>query len=571
MTPDETLESTLYSPWYGRIAGPVLAVLVFFLLPEGEGGLGHAGRATAACAVLMAVWWMTEALPIAVTSLLPIVLFPLTGVYASEIQIGDWVEVKQEKLRGKVVRVEPATDTIVVAFPSPDAKPERSYPRAELDRVPKDSPIKRAAAPYANPFVFLYLGGFLLALAIERWNLHRRLALQVVLAVGTRPSFVVGGFMLATFALSMWISNTATTAMMLPIALSVVGLLSDVLAGNSPSAAPPDSRAAEADLVGPFATSLMLGIAYAASIGGMATLVGTPTNVFMAGFLKEKGIDVGFGPWMAFALPTSLVYLAIAWWLMTQVIFRGQGEEIEGGRELLDGELDKLGPMSRGEWTVLVVFLGVALLWIVQTPLTKWKSLTDAVPAVAQLDDTLIGLAGALLLFLLPVDWEKGEMALDWRRAEKIPWGVLLLFGGGFSLADAFSSSGLDGWIGRQIDLIGDWPVWTIVLALTIVVIYLTELTSNTATCAALLPIAYAAALRMEISPLLFAVPVTLAASCAFMLPVATPPNAIVFGSGRVTMSQMMRAGGWLNIVGIVLVPLCTYTLGAWILGILGI
>jgi sodium-dependent dicarboxylate transporter 2/3/5 len=311
---------------------------------------------------------------------------------------------------------------------------------------------------------------------------------------------------------------------------------------------------------------MMLGIAYSASIGGLATLVGTPTNLFFAGFADEQGISIGFARWMLFATPFSTVFLIIAWFVLTRIAFPVSPHEIPGGRELIRSELEKLGSVSRGEWTVLCVFAATATGWIVREPLTQWSWLTQMIPCIKDMNDTLIALMGALILFLIPVNARKDVFALDWKTAESIPWGVLLLFGGGFSLAAAMSGSGLAEWVGTRVEGLAGMPVLVIAGIVATLVICLTELTSNTPTAAAFLPILFGVALGIGADPLLLLVPATLAASCAFMLPVATPPNAIVFGSGHVSIGSMVWAGLWLNGVGILLITLWMYLWGIWIL-----
>lgn len=501
VTPEsgEVRETTRVSrrAWIGRFLGPLLAIAAYFALPGGEGGVTTEARGVAAVAVLMAVWWVTEALPLPATALLPIALFPLVG----------------------------ATD------------------------------IEQATAPYADDIVFLFMGGFMLALAMQRWGLHRRIALRTVLAVGTKPARVVGGFMLATGFLSMWVSNTATTVVMLPIGLSVLTLVFDRVPGAGDGADDPGTAS--------FATSLMLAIAYAASIGSLATLIGTPPNLFMAGFLSETyNIDIGFGQWMLFGLPVAVVLLVATWLLLTKVLYRTTMTDIPGGRELFRGELDKLGPMNRGERVVGVVFVCTALMWILREPLTQ------LFPLLSSLDDTGIAIIAALVLFAVPVDAKRGVFTLDWTSAAKLPWGVLLLFGGGLSLASAIDSSGLDDFIGNSVGALGGVPTFVVVAVAVIAVMFLTELTSNTATAATFLPILAGAATGLNIDVLLLVVPAALAATCAFMMPVATPPNAIVFGSGYVTIPQMVKAGWWLNLLAIVLIPIAVYSLGAWFLGI---
>jgi sodium-dependent dicarboxylate transporter 2/3/5 len=477
--------------------------VVYGLLWQFAGDLSPPARATAAIGTLMAVWWMTEAFPLPITSLLPLVLFPLCGAL----------------------------------------------------------PLDKAAVPYANKYIFLYMGGFMLALAVERWGLHRRIALLAVLAVGTSPSRLIGGFMLATAFLSMWMSNTATAVLMLPIGLSLVRLLDEQLKSTKPE---PAGRQTPAEA---FAVCMMLGIAYASSLGGVATLIGTPTNAALAGFAAEKGITVGFGSWTAVALPTAAIYLVFTWVLLTKFTFPIRLRELPGGRELIRGELAKLGPVSRGEAVVLTVFVLTALAWMTREPLTKWEWLTSQVPLVARLDDTIIVLIAVFALFALPIDVRRGVFALDWPTAQKLPWGVLLLFGGGLSLAAGVEASGLAQWIGAQAAQEWLTPLALVVLV-TAMIIFLTELTSNTATLTTFLPVLYSVAVGLHVDPLLLLIPATIAASCAFMLPAGTPPNAIVFGTGHVTIRQMCRAGLWLNLFGMVLIPFATYTLGKWVFGL---
>jgi sodium-dependent dicarboxylate transporter 2/3/5 len=514
--------STIVLLWLARVAGPLGALAVYALLSSFAPELSHPAKATAAIGTLMAVWWMSEALPLPVTSLLPLVLFPLSGALA----------------------------------------------------------LEKAAVPYANKYIFLYMGGFMLALAVEKWNLHRRIALLTVLAVGTGPARLVGGFMLATAFLSMWMSNTATAVLMLPIGLSLVHLLTEQLkslstSGNTPLPRLPASGNSDAGSVGneasaaskSFAVCMMLGIAYASSIGGMATLVGTPTNAALAGFAAAKDISVGFGSWMLVALPAAAIYLVCAWLLLTRVTFPIGLNHLPGGRELIRAELAKLGRMSRGETIVLAVFGLTALAWITREPLANWNWLVARLPLVARLDDTIIVLIAVAALFFIPVDPGRGVFALDWKTAERLPWGVLLLFGGGLSLAAAVEASQLAEWIGRMAAQ--EWlPPWALVILVTAAIIFLTELTSNTATLTTFLPVLYGVAQGLEIDPLLVMIPATIAASCAFMLPAGTPPNAIVFGTGHVSIRQMCWAGWWLNLLGILLIPLATYTLGKWVFGI---
>ncbi|MFO8233322.1 MAG: DASS family sodium-coupled anion symporter [Longimonas sp.] len=471
----------------GLVAGP--AALLAVLVLEPPSGLDAAGWHTAGIAGLMAIWWITEALPIPATALVPVVGLPLLG-------IGSMAD---------------------------------------------------ATTPYANPLIFLFLGGFLIALAMQRWDLHRRIALRIIATVGTGPKALIAGFMLACAFLSMWISNTATAMMMLPIGTSVVAL----------ARSNEDTSAAQTHA---FAVALMLSIAYACNIGGMGTLIGTPPNALLAGFVNESyNIDIGFAQWMGIGLPMVVVGLPLAYRLLTRVLFRVDAKAIAGGTDLVQRRLADLGSMTHPERMVAAVFSSVALLWMTRPLLEAW---------VPGLTDAGIAMAGGLVLFVLPVDWRAGTFVLDWESAEQLPWGVLILFGGGLSLAQAIESTGLATWIGEALGVIGSWPLLLVVVLVTAAIIGLTEITSNTATAAAFLPIMASVAVGIGENPFLLAVPVALAASSAFMLPVATPPNAIVFGSGDVSIPQMARAGVTLNLLFVVLIALVTYTLGPLVLGI---
>lgn len=477
----------------GRFLGPVVAILVWSISQWATAGLSPEGQLAAGIALWMAIWWMTEAIPLPVTAMLPIVLFPLAGILS----------------------------------------------------------IEDVTQPYANRYVFLFLGGFMIARAIERWNLHRRLALLTVLAVGTQPRRLVAGFMLATALLSMWISNTAATVVMLPIGMSLVGSLQSHLKESG----------GKTDSGSNFATCLMLSIAYSASIGGLATLIGTPTNLFLAKFALDHGIKLSFARWMMFATPFSMLMLVLSWVVLTRIIFPIRIEHIEGGRELIRKELREMGPTSRAEWTVLAVFLSTATAWVLREPITNWEWLTSRVAIVGRLNDTVIAMIGVVLLFVLPVN-RRGTVALDWKTANTIPWGMLLLFGGGFALAAGIADSQLADWIGSQVQALDFMPSWLLVAVVVTIVVFLTELTSNTPTVAVFLPILLGVAVGVDVEPMLLLVPATLSATCAFMLPVATPPNAIVFGSGSIAISDMVKAGLVLNTIAIVLIPIWTFFFG---------
>lgn len=490
--------------WVGLGAGILLAILVYLILPD---DVAHPARLTAGTAVLMGIWWMTEAVPIPATALLPLVIFP---VFDSDVAVND------------------------------------------------------VGASYGNNIIFLFMGGFLLALAMQRWNLHRRIALLTVDAMGTKPTMVIAGFMTATGFLSMWVSNTATAVMMIPIGVSVLVLVLDIgkkagaVPGTGGDSAPDDDTITQAVIKSNFGTALMLGIAYAASIGSLGTIIGTPPNTLLVGYLEGQGITIGFLQWMIAGVPLAVILLVIAWFLLTHVMFKPEIDDIPGGKQLIRGELDALGRMSQGEIRVAIVFSLAAVSWV-------------AVPLIfddAPISDTGIAMTAALLLFLLPSGSKKGVRLIDWETAVKLPWGVLLLFGGGLALSAQFESSGLTDWIGSVAGGLDTIPVVMLVVVATAAIIFLTEITSNTATAATFLPVAGGVAMGMNIDILVLTVPVALAATCAFMLPVATPPNAVSYASGYITIGQMMRGGFWLNLIAISLITIAAYTVFAWSLGI---
>ncbi|WP_206078533.1 SLC13 family permease [Poseidonocella sp. HB161398] len=497
--------------WGLRAAG-LLGALAVWLLLGGQEALSPEGRAVAAIATLMAIWWMTEAIPLAATSLLPIVLLPL--------------------LAGRSV--------------------------------------SEATGPYASPIVYLFLGGFLIAIAMQKWNLHRRIALMTLSKVGVEPKRIVLGMMLATGFLSMWVSNTATTLMMLPIGLSILTLVversrpgggegAELRKGGkiTDAIADPDIRA--------FGVCLVLAIAWSASIGGLGTLLGSPPNAIVAAYLSDElGTEVGFVNWMILGAPLALVFILVAWVLMTNVLYRFKLSEVPGGRAMIDDQLAQLGSMSQGERMVLFTFLGAAFLWIVPGLLSD----ITGIAALGSLNDTAIAIAAGLALFLLPAD-DRGHMVLDWPTAQdELPWGVLLLFGGGLSLASSVKATGLDSWLGTQVEALGTLPLLGIVICVVTLVIFLTEVTSNTATAATFIPVLGGVAQGIGVEATTLLIPTALAATCAFMLPVGTPPNAIVFGSGAVTIGQMARGGIVLNLVGVALITAFVYALGGLAFGL---
>jgi solute carrier family 13 (sodium-dependent dicarboxylate transporter), member 2/3/5 len=472
----------------GLWLGPALAVTMIVAGPPES--LNDAGWNTAAMGVLMAVWWASEAVPIAVTALLPLVFFPLLGI-------------------------------------------------ADIDTT---------AAPFANRVIFLFLGGFVIALAMQRWNLHHRIALTVLQHAGRDGNSLIGGFMLACALLSMWVSNTSTTLMMLPIAISVIEVIHRSVPGQS------EKKRDD------FKLALLLGIAYSASIGGMTTLVGSPPNAMMVAFLRTTyDIDIDFAHWLLVGLPLGAVLLPLSWLMLTRLLFRVDFRTSDEGRALLKQMKDELGAISRAEKRVAAVFLMVGSAWIFRPLLAK-------LPGLGLLDDAGIAMAGAVALFLVPSGDKDDPMLLRWHYVEKLPWNILILFGGGLTFAAAVTDTGLADWLGANLQAVAALPVPLLVLAVATMIIFLTELTSNTATAATFLPVVAAVAIEAGIDPLVLAVPVTLAASCAFMLPVATPPNAIVFGSGLLTIPQMVRAGLVLNLISAVLVSLIALTIAPYFL-----
>jgi sodium-dependent dicarboxylate transporter 2/3/5 len=462
----------------GIALGPLLAIAMMLSGPPQN--LSAAGWTTASIGVLMAVWWATEAVPIAVTALLPIVLFPLFGI----------------------------------------------------------ATIQDTTAPYANKVIYLFLGGFIVAFAMQRWNLHRRIALSVLQHVGGNGRSLVGGFMLASAVISMWVMNTSTTMMLLPIAVSIIAVIHTSVDSL-------DEQGREN-----FQYSLLLGVAYGATIGGMATLVGTAPNAMLAAFMQETyGTEIDFSRWMLVGLPLSAMMLPLAWLVLTRVAFKVDFHTSSEGKAELRRLKEELGPISVPEKRVAIVFTLMAATWVM-------RPLLITLPGLGALDDSGIAMAGAVALFLIPSGSKEDPRLLRWTYAEKLPWGVLILFGGGLTLAGAVSRTGLAEWLGGSLHAVGALPLAVVVILAATMIIFLTELTSNIATTATFLPVVGAIAIESGVDPIVLTVPVTFAASCAFMLPVATPPNAIVFGSGMLTIPKMVRAGMMLNVVGIFLVSL---------------
>lgn len=487
----------------GLLLGPTLLVVVL-LLPTPLGLAPQAQRLVALIA-LMGVWWSTEAVPLAATSLLPLVLLPVLGIM------------------------------------SPEA----------------------AAVPYADPNIFLFLGGFFLAQAFQRWGLHRRVALLILSVIGTQPRQLLLGFMLATAGISMWVSNTATAMMMLPIGVAVVSQI------GSETMNPHEHSDGNG-----FGGVFMLAIAYSASIGGMATLIGTPPNLIFAGQVRqlfpELG-EIGFLRWMLLGVPLAGVYLLLTWVYLGFIRLRSVPKAAPAtSREALFGQRAALGAISPGEWAVMTVFFLTVAAWIFRAdtvvgPLVipGWSTRLGL-----EVHDGTVAVGAALLLFLIPVDLKSGQFTLDWAWAVRIPWDVLLLFGGGFALAHAFRLTGLGAWLATELGVLMAFPLGIMILVLCVVVILASEIASNTALASLLLPVLAATATAVGVHPYLLMLPATLAASCGFMLPVATPPNAVAFASGYVTVPQMVRTGLVIDLLGAVLVTLAVAGLGGPVFGL---
>ncbi len=480
----------------GLVIAPAVALglLLFADLSPGNAAVTR----MAAVAVLMAGWWITEAIPIPATALLPVALFPMLGI-----------------MQGK-----------------------------------------ETAGLYFNSIIFLFIGGFLFALAMQRWDLHRRIALRILLILGGSPRSMVLGFMVASWFLSMWISNTASTMMMVPMAMAIVLQLRERFE------------------IGRLPVALLLGVAYAASIGGLATLIGTPPNLSFVRILEivfPESPGISFAVWFLFALPLSTVFLLVAWWILCAMFLRDVGT-IPGGIGVFREERERLGPMTYEQGVVLVLFALLVGAWMFRADIELFgftvPGWSNLFPVAAYIDDGTVAVSVALLLFLIPSRERPGERLMDWESAAGIRWGIVLLFGGGFALASGFKESGLSEWLGVQLTAIGEAPPLLLILAICGLLTFTTELTSNTATTEMTLPVLGSLAVAVETDPLLLMVPATLSASCAFMLPVATPPNAIVFGTGQVTMSDMMRVGIILNLIGMVFITAAVYLLGPLVLGI---
>ncbi len=520
----------------GLIGGVLIALIIYYALnaqmphiveeiPKLNSLNYKAMPVVAGVAVLMGIWWMTEAIDLPATALLPLVLFSVFSV----------------------------------------------------------DQFSSVSSSYASPIIFLFMGGFILALSMQKWNLHTRIALSIILLVGTSPRRLILGFMIATGFLSMWVSNTATAVMMLPIGMSVLQLVAKLVGKENASNSwhqKEEITKAYGGIMGNivhkgkditqvvqektiiyrtnFSICLMLGIAYAASIGSLGTLIGTPPNALLAGYMKTAfNIEIDFARWMVFGTPLAFIMLILSWLLLTYVIFPLKIKEIPGGKEVIRAELKKLGRLSWAEISVGVIFILASLGWIfLDTILKSWGIKIDKI-------DSVIAMGVSALLFILPAN-NQGDRLIDWGVAKKLPWDVLLLFGGGLALSVQFSKTGLSLWIGHLVSSFSHLPILFIIFMVTLMVIFLTEITSNTATAAAFLPVIGGVAMGMGYEnhqSLLLTIPVALSATCAFMLPVATPPNAIAYGSGYVKITDMIKAGLWLNLVGVVLISAFSYFL----------
>lgn len=484
-----------FSPaqFIGLVLGPLLFFLTLLFFKPAD--LSPEGVAILASTLWIASWWITEAIPIPVTSLLPLVLFPLSGGLE----------------------------------------------------------VKPTASAYGDETVFLFMGGFMIALAMEKWNLHRRIALTIISAIGTNMDRIVLGFMVATGFLSMWISNTATAMMMVPIGLAIIYQVSDALKDD------PSIDTSKENFG--FGKALMLGIAYSASLGGVATLIGTPPNTLLAGAIDTMyGIELSFAKWMLFGVPLAWTFIIIVWFYLVKFAYPSKLKTLPGGRAVIDSEKEKLGRASTEEKLVFTVFILAALAWITRTFLLS--------KFIDGLSDGVIAMLFAIILFIIPSVNVKGDHLLDWNTAVKLPWGILLLFGGGLAIAAGFVESELSVWIGSQLAGLSGVHILVVILIVSTLVIFLTEITSNTATASMMFPIMASLAVALGFHPYALMVAAAVAASCAFMLPVATPPNAVVFGSGYLRIPDMAKAGFALNIIGIILVTVAIYFLMPLVWGI---
>lgn len=480
-SPEEHRKAYSKAQLIGLILGPLLFVLALLFLKSDS--LDSSGIFVVAAALWIATWWVTEAIPIPATSLLPLVLFPMGGVMSNQ----------------------------------------------------------ETASFYGDDIVFLFLGGFLLAVAMEKWNLHTRIALSIIKAIGTTTATILLGFMVSTALLSMFVSNTAAVMIMIPIGLAIIkeahSLSTPELGGD----------------VKLFEKALVLGIGYAGTIGGLGTLIGTPPLIILAGQMRQIfDVELNFAQWMLVGIPVVIVMLAIAWAYMNYFSFKHGMKELPGGRKIITDELEKLGKMTREEVWVLVIFILAAALWIMRGFFFDQFTFTE------MLGDGSIAMFAAVLLFLIPSKKQNGRV-LDWGVAKDLPWGVLLLFGGGLALAGSIVATGVDAWIGEMLAGVGGMPLILMIAIVAILILFLTEFTSNTATATMILPVLAGLAIALDVHPLALMIPAAMAANCAFMLPVGTPPNAIVFGTNKVSIAEMVKTGFWLNVIASVIIIVVVY------------
>ncbi len=497
-------ESTRNLRRIGLFTGPLVALIIFLLLPEQYASIdgemleiNHATRTIAAVVGWMAVWWITEAIPVYATALLPLAVLPALGGLS----------------------------------------------------------IRAVAAPYANEVIYLYLGGFIVALAMQRWQLHKRVAYSALSFAGTTPRRIIGTFMAIAAVGSMWISNTATTMMLLPVLLSVISLVADRddLSSNESNHN--------------LSTALLLGTAYGATIGGMGTIIGTPPNVFVVSYLQNQlGIEISFARWMTFGVPLVMVFAPLGWLLLTRWILPVGEKPLEGIVELIEKEQKLLGPMSTQEWRVFWVFLIMATLWITRPLITNLEF--SGLQIFSGLTDAGIAIIAALSLFVIPAGDKHDQALINWEYASKLPWGLLVLYGGGLSLAAMMDQYGVSSYIGSLAIGMDGLPQVVIIVSVLVMMMLLSELTSNTATAATLIPILAALAPALDLDPLWLVIPAGFGASCAFMLPVSTPPNAIIFSTERFTIGEMVKAGIWLNILGAIVISFMVYWVAMPLLGV---
>ncbi|MBB6451305.1 sodium-dependent dicarboxylate transporter 2/3/5 [Geomicrobium halophilum] len=480
----------------GLLLGPTLFILtmLFFQPP----GLSPDAQAVLAVTLWIASWWVTEALPIPATSLLPLILLPITGAVDG----------------GEV------------------------------------------ASSYGDNIIFLFLGGFFIATAMEKWNLHKRMALLIIAMIGTSTQRILLGFMVGTGFLSMWVSNTAAVMMMIPMGLAITAQVASALKGKPEEAEFPK-----------FEKSLIFGIGYAGTIGGVGTLIGTPPNIILAGQMREIfGVEISFATWMLFGLPVVAIMIAFTWLYLGRIAFKTSIKELPGGREVIQQERQGLGKTTYEEWIVGFVFLFAATMWITRE--FFWDIDTGLIYGIPGLSDGLIAVLAAVLLFSIPANRLKGGRILSWEDSRDIPWGVLLLFGGGLAIAQGFTASGLSDWLGEQLTVLDGFNLIIIIAASTIFIMILTEITSNTATATMILPVVAALAVALNVHPFALMVPCAMAANMAFMLPVGTPPNAIIFGTGKLRIIEMVKTGFYVNIVATMIIVLAVYFLVPLVWGV---